>query len=131
MCLDCRPRVRTRTLKQDFTDADGNRAMSPRIPLMLALVVLAATASLLPATTVRAASLGGWNLGEQRAVREAGVMHNLEDQAFHGERPLSGRELPEALAALAARLGVTPVAAPSSGVSVTTFDRLLVGHPIE
>jgi cell wall-associated NlpC family hydrolase len=127
MCLDCRRRVRTRTLKQDFTDADGNHAMSLRLALLLALVVLAAAAaSLLPATTVRAASLGGWNLGEQRAVREAGVMHNLDDQAFHGERSLSDRELPDALGALAPQLGVAPVAAPSSRVSVTTFDRLLV-----
>ncbi len=100
--------------------------MSLRIPLLLALAALAAAVSLLPATTARAASLGGWNLGEQRAVREAGVLHNLDDQAFHGERPLSGHQLPEALAVLAARLGVAQVAAPSSGVSVTTFDRLLV-----
>jgi cell wall-associated NlpC family hydrolase len=101
--------------------------MSLRISLMAVLAVLAATAaSFLPATAARAASLGGWNLGEQRAVREAGVMHNLDDAAFHGERPIGGHELPEALAALATQLGATPVAAPSSGVSVTTFDRLLV-----
>jgi cell wall-associated NlpC family hydrolase len=127
MCLDCRPRVRTPTLKRAFADADGNGAMSLRIALLVALALLAAAAApFLPATTAGAASLGGWNLGEQRAVREAGVMHNLDDQAFHGERPLSGHELPEALAAVAAQLGVAPVAAPFSGVSVTTFDRLLV-----
>jgi cell wall-associated NlpC family hydrolase len=127
MCLDCRPRLRTPTLKPGFPDVDGNDAMSLRIPLLLALAVLAAAAvSFLPATAARAASLGGWNLGEQRAVREAGVLHNLDDQAFHGERPLSGHELPEALAALAARLGVAPVAAPAGGVSVRTFDSLLV-----
>jgi hypothetical protein len=106
MCLDCRPRLRTSTLKPGFPDVDGNDAMSLRIPLLLALAVLAAAAvSFLPATSARAASLSGWNLGEQRAVREAGVLHNLDDQAFHGERPLSGHQLPEALAALAARLG--------------------------
>jgi cell wall-associated NlpC family hydrolase len=119
--------VRTPTLKRAFPNADGNRAMSRRIAQLVAVALLAAAATpVLPATTARAASLAGWNLGEQRAVREAGVMHNLDDQAFHGERPLSGHELPEALAALAARLGVARVAAPSSGVTVTTFDRLLV-----
>jgi cell wall-associated NlpC family hydrolase len=127
MSLDCRRRVRTPTLKRPFADADGKDAMSLRIPLLLALAVLAvAAASLLPATSARAASRGGWNLGEQRAVREAGVMHDLGDQAFHGERPLSSHELPDALRAFAAQLGVAPVAAPSSGVSVTTFDALLV-----
>jgi cell wall-associated NlpC family hydrolase len=119
--------VRTPVLKRGSTDADGNDAMSHRIGLPLALSVLAAfAASLLPAGSAGAASPGGWNLGEQRAVREAGVMHNLEDQAFHGERPLSGHQLPEALAALAAQLGVEPVGAPHSRVSVATFDRLLV-----
>jgi cell wall-associated NlpC family hydrolase len=127
MSCDCRPRVRTPTLKRPSADADGKNAMSLRIPLLLALAVLAAAAaSLLPATSARAAARGGWNLGEQRAVREAGVMHDLDDQAFHGERPLSGHELPDALHAFAAQLGVAPVAAPSSGVSVTTFDALLV-----
>jgi cell wall-associated NlpC family hydrolase len=129
MWLDCRPRVRTLPLKRRWTDADGNGAMSLRISLLAVLAVLAAAAaSLLPATAARASSLGGWNLGEQHAVRQAGVMHDLDDQAFHGERPVSGHELPEALAAFAAQLGVAPVAAPSSGVSVTTFDRLLVAQ---
>ena len=102
--------------------------MSLRIPLVLTLLALAATAAaaLLPAAAARAASRGGWNLGEQRAVRLAGVMHDLDDQAFHGERPVAGRELPDALAAFAARLGADPVRAPASAVSVTTFDRLLV-----
>jgi cell wall-associated NlpC family hydrolase len=119
--------VRTPPLKRPSADADGSDAMSHRIPLLVVLALLAAAAaSLLPATGARAAAPGSWNLGEQRAVRQAGVMHNRDDQAFHGERTLAGHELPEALAALAARLGVAPVAAPSSGVSVTTFDRLLV-----
>jgi cell wall-associated NlpC family hydrolase len=100
-----------------------------RIPFLIALALLAgAAASLLPATSARAASRGTWNLGEQRAVRLAGVMHDLDDQAFHGERAVSGHELPDALHAFAAQLGVAPVAAPSSGVSVTTFDRLLVAQ---
>ncbi|HEY6758926.1 MAG TPA: NlpC/P60 family protein [Baekduia sp.] len=95
--------------------------------LLLLLGVLASAAALvLPATSARAASLGGWNLGEQRAVRVAGVMHDLDDQAFHGERAVAGHELPDALHAFAATLGVDAVNAPSSAVSVTTFDRLLV-----
>lgn len=83
----------------------------------------------LPATA-RAATpvgLGTWNRAEQREARLAGVMHDLDDAAFHGERPLSGRQLPDALTALAATLGVERIAnVPASTVSVTTFDRLLV-----
>jgi cell wall-associated NlpC family hydrolase len=62
-------------------------------------------------------------------VRLAGVMHDLDDQAFHGERPLSGHELPQALTALAGTLGAAPVhGVPASEVSLTTFDRLLVAQ---
>jgi cell wall-associated NlpC family hydrolase len=117
--------VRTIPLKRHSADADGSGAMSHRIPLLAVLAVLAALA---PAAGARAASLGTWNLGEQHAVREAGVMHDLGDRAFHGERTLSGRELPDALHAFAAQLGVAPVGAPSSGVSVTSFDALLVAQ---
>src|SRR4051812_10823709 len=89
-----------------------------------ALLIAALAAAAAP--VAQAATLGSWNLGEQRAVRQAAVMHDLDDQAFHGERPVAGHQLPEALDAFAARLGAPPVAAPSSAVSVTTFDRLLV-----
>jgi cell wall-associated NlpC family hydrolase len=93
--------------------------------LACVLTLLAACAAYgVPAA--HAAGRGTWNLGEQRAVRQAAVMHNLEDAAFHGERPVAGRQLPEALAAFAQRLGVAPVPAPPGPVSVTTFDRLLV-----
>jgi cell wall-associated NlpC family hydrolase len=102
--------------------------MPLRAPLVLVLLALAAAAALLPAPAARAAmTRGGWNLPEQRAVRLAGVMHDLDDQAFHGERPLAGRELPDALQALAITLGAAPLhGVPASAVSVTTFDRLLV-----
>jgi cell wall-associated NlpC family hydrolase len=100
--------------------------MSLRLPLICLLAIAAAV--LLGAPAAHAASLGTWNLGEQRAVRLAGVMHDLDDRAFHGERPVSGRQLPDALAALALGLGVPAVPAPASGVSVTTFDRLLVAQ---
>jgi cell wall-associated NlpC family hydrolase len=113
MSLNCRP--------------DGRTPVRPRAFLLLLLVSLAAAAGIvLPATGARAASLGGWNLSEQHAVRVAGVMHDLDDQAFHGERALAGRDLPDALGALATTLSATPVKAPASAVSVTTFDRLLV-----
>lgn len=99
----------------------------PFLLLLLASLAVAA-AIVLPATSARAAARGSWNLPEQRAVRLAGVMHDLDDQAFHGERPVAGRQLPDALAAFAARLGVDPVKAPASAVTVTTFDRLLVAQ---
>jgi cell wall-associated NlpC family hydrolase len=93
--------------------------------LLLAAMALALPA---PPTAQAGPTLGGWNLGEQHAVRQAGVMHDLDDAAFHGERPITGRQLPEALAAVAVAVavGVAPVPSPPSTVSVTTFDRLLV-----
>ncbi|MCW2987027.1 MAG: hypothetical protein JWR63_4597, partial [Conexibacter sp.] len=61
-----------------------------RLPLLCLLAALAATAAIvLPAGAAGAASRGGWNLAEQRAVRQAGVMHDLDDQAFHGERAVA------------------------------------------
>jgi cell wall-associated NlpC family hydrolase len=100
--------------------------MSLRLPLICLLAVLAAATAAVRAAPASAATLGTWNLGEQRAVRVAGVMHDLDGQAFHGERLVSGRQLPDAFAAFAATLGATPVTAPPSAVSLTTFDRLLV-----
>jgi cell wall-associated NlpC family hydrolase len=96
----------------------------------LVLALLAAlTAVLTVPAAGHAALLGTWNLGEQRDVRLAGVMHNLPDAAFHGEQHVAGRQLPDALAAFATRWGVAPVGgAPASKVSVVTFDRLLVGQ---
>src|SRR3981189_279466 len=94
----------------------------PRRLLVAVLTLLA----LAPVPPAGAALRANWNLGEQRSVREAGVMHNLGDQAFHGERPVAGAQLPGAFAAFAQRSGLAPVGAPASGVSVTTFDRLLV-----
>src|SRR3954447_3489832 len=128
MSFDCRPPHRTPRLKTAPPAADGSGAMSLRPALLFVLLALACASGLLPTATARAATPGGWNLGEQRAVRLAGVMHDLEDQAFHGERPVAGRQLPDALGAFAARLGVAPVKAPPSAVSVTTFDRLLVAQ---
>jgi cell wall-associated NlpC family hydrolase len=72
--------------------------------------------------------LGGWDRSDQHAVAQAGLMHVLEDQGFHGERPLAGGQLHDALEALAARLGVPAVAAPATGVSVEGFDALLAAQ---
>jgi cell wall-associated NlpC family hydrolase len=99
-------------------------AMPRRLPAS-ALTLLAALA-VTSAPAANAADRAAWNLGEQRAVRLAAVMHNLDDGAFHGERPLTGRQLPDALAAFSATLGAPAVSAPPSAVSVATFDRLLV-----
>jgi cell wall-associated NlpC family hydrolase len=93
-------------------------------PILLLLVLLA----LLPAGTAHGATRASWNLDEQRAVRQAGVMHDLDDQAFHGDRPVAGSQLPDAFRALAARLALAPVAVPAGGVTVATFDRLLVAQ---
>ena len=98
-------------------------AMSRRL-----LPTLVALLTLVPTGAAQAASLGGWNLPEQHAVREAGVMHDLGDAAFHGERPITGAQLREALGALALHQGTAPVTTFAERVSVVGFDRLLVGQ---
>ena len=79
-----------------------------------AAVTLAAPAS------AHAASLGGWNKSEQRAVRQAGLLTNLGDGRFHGERPLSGGQLTAALgeqtASAAKTVSVTKRARAADGV---------------
>jgi cell wall-associated NlpC family hydrolase len=82
--------------------------------LAAAVLTLAAPASAL------AASLGGWNLREQREVVQAGLLPKLEDGRFHGERALSGAQLSAALSEQAASAAKT--------VSVTSFDARLVDH---
>jgi cell wall-associated NlpC family hydrolase len=101
--------------------------MSRRLLASL-LALLAGSVAAAAAPAADGATRGTWNLGEQRTVRQAAIMHNLDDDAFHGERPVAGRQLPEALGALALRLGVAPVSAPPGPVSVATFDRLLVAQ---
>jgi cell wall-associated NlpC family hydrolase len=110
MSLDCRPHHRT------------SRCRAAGALLVVAICTLLAV----PATPARATTIGTWNLGEQHAVRVAGLMHDLPDEAFHGERPVAGTELRDALAALASTLQLPPVTAPSSAVSLVTFDRLLI-----
>jgi cell wall-associated NlpC family hydrolase len=104
ICIDCRRRDRTPSLKTGSADAETSPGMSlRRPPLPCLLAALAAAAAItLPATAARAAPAA--------SVRQ----------------PLTGRQLHDGLAELAARLGVDAVRAPFSAVSVTTFDRLLV-----
>ena len=97
------------------------------MPRRLSLALIAVLA-VLPAGAAHAASRGGWNLAEQRSVRQAGLMHNFSDAAFHGEQHLAARQLPDALAALAAAWGVAPVTARQGRVSVTSFDAALVAQ---
>jgi cell wall-associated NlpC family hydrolase len=85
------------------------------VRLALALIALLTLPS-----SAHAASLGGWNTSEQRTVREAGLLTNLEDGRFHGERALSGAQLAAALGEQSASAAKT--------VSVTGFDARLVDH---
>jgi hypothetical protein len=85
------------------------------VRLAVALIAVLALPS-----SAHAASLGGWNKSEQRTVREAGLLTNLEDGRFHGERPLTGAELSAALG--------EQTAAAAKTVSVTGFDARLVNH---
>jgi cell wall-associated NlpC family hydrolase len=89
---------------------------------VIAVLLMAGPAA--AATTTR----GTWDRHEQRLVAHAGVLPNLDDGDFHGERPLAGGQLRHALGTLALRLGVAPVAAPTTPVSVAGFDRLVVAQ---
>jgi cell wall-associated NlpC family hydrolase len=89
----------------------------------------AVAALLLPVSSAHAATLGGWNKPEQRAVVTAGELPTLADGRFHGEQPLTGVQFTGALDALAARAGQPPVAASAATrVSVTGFDARLVSQ---
>jgi cell wall-associated NlpC family hydrolase len=91
--------------------------------------MLTIAASLIAAPAAHAATLGGWNRSEQRAVAAAGLLPNLQDGRFHGDQPLSGAQLGAALGAVAARAGQPAVAAAAEdNVSVTAFDARLVAQ---
>src|SRR5690242_17061697 len=92
-----------------------------RATLLAALAVLAVA----PAAA-RAATLANWDRGDQKTVVRAGVMGEAPAGGFAGDKRISGTDTASALAAVAAKLGVAPVNAPSSTPSVATFDRLLV-----
>ena len=84
-------------LKHGVVIVDGRRAMSlRRVPLLTVLAVFALIGA-------------GGSVSSARAAA-----------------PLTGTRLHDELGQLAAQLGVDPVKAPFSGVSVTTFDALMV-----
>src|SRR3954447_5438610 len=94
--------------------------------VMRRLVLLLAAACLAPASAAHAATLGGWDRAEQRAVARAGVLPKLPG-GFHGEQVLRAGQLDHALAAIARRTGARPVAVPAATrVSVATFHRFVV-----
>ena len=93
----------------------------------LSTILAAAAATLAVAPAASAASLGDWNLAEQRTVAAAGVLSPLSDGRLHGEQPLTGPQMSAALAALSARAGAVPAAGSTAvRVSVTRFDAQLV-----
>src|SRR4051794_5149605 len=91
--------------------------------LTAALLTLAA-----PAAAHAAMTRGGWDRADQHAAAVNGLMHVLDDGAFHGERPLTGAQLRQSRDALATRLNVAPanLGAIGAHVSVAAFDRALV-----
>jgi cell wall-associated NlpC family hydrolase len=92
-------------------------------------VLLTVVSALAAAPAAHAATLGGWNRSEQRAVASAGVLPNLADGRFHGERPLSGADLSAALGAVAARSGQPALAASvPARVTVRGFDARVVAQ---
>src|SRR4051812_21209919 len=100
----------------------------PRVVRRLALL---AAAVLLPAPAAGAAvvpTLGGWSRDQQELVVSEGLLADLADGAFHGDRPLARAQLQAARDALAGRLQAAPAPLPGDGerVSVAAFDALLV-----
>jgi cell wall-associated NlpC family hydrolase len=90
-----------------------------------AMLSIAAAFAVAPAA--HAATLGGWNRPEQRAVARAGLLPNLSDGRFHGDQRLTGAQLGAALGAVAARAGRPAIAAGGGAtISVTAFDARLV-----
>jgi cell wall-associated NlpC family hydrolase len=78
---------------------------------------------LVAAPAAQAKTRANWNLPQQEAVAESGVLPRLSDGRFHGERPLTGAQLSHALGVLTGR----PAAAGTAArVSVTAFDARLV-----
>src|SRR3954451_13433086 len=71
---------------------------------------------------------GNWDKADQHAADVSGLMHVLEDGAFHGERPLTGAQLRQSRDALALRLHVAPVDLGALGahLSFAAFDTALV-----
>jgi cell wall-associated NlpC family hydrolase len=96
--------------------------------LLLALAALLACASAARAAIVP--TLGNWSRDEQEMVVSEGLLTDLDDGAFHGERALTHSQLQVARDALAVRLGAVP--APIAGdvdrISVAAFDALLVAQ---
>jgi cell wall-associated NlpC family hydrolase len=95
----------------------------------LPTIIATAAATLAVAPAAHAATLGDWNLPEQRAVAAAGVLPRLSDGRLHGEQPLTRPEMSAAFAALAARTEPVPATVSTSTaarVSVTGFDARLV-----
>src|SRR4051794_38679723 len=96
-------------------------------------LALLALAVLLPAPAAGAAvvpTLGDWSRAQQEVAVDDGLLADLGDGPFHGERALTTGQLRVTRAALATRLGVTPVPLPTNAarVSVAAFDALLVAQ---
>ena len=75
------------------------------------------------APSAHAATRGNWNLPQQEAVADAGVLPRLSDRRFHGERALTGAQLADALTVIT---GDPAAASSAAKLSVTAFDARLV-----
>jgi cell wall-associated NlpC family hydrolase len=87
---------------------------------------LAVLISLAVPAVAGAASMGGWDRAEQRAVAHAGVLPAIPGQGMAGAHALTDGQFGKALAAVAERTGAAPVTVPSGTVTVAAFDRILV-----
>lgn len=93
-----------------------------RFPALLAVLCCA-----LPAGAGAAVpGLGTWDRPQQRTVLRDGLLTRLQDGRFHGEQPLTGRQLSDAFLQLGFRLGVPAVVVDGDTVTVEAFHRALL-----
>src|SRR4051794_26183678 len=108
------------------------RRCTPREGVMRRLASLPAALLALaaPAPASAAMTRGGWDRADQHAAAVNGLMHVLDDGAFHRERPLTGAQLRQSRDALPLRLNVAPANLGSLRAPgpVAAFDAALVAQ---
>ncbi|MDA0174166.1 C40 family peptidase [Solirubrobacter taibaiensis] len=86
-------------------------------------ILAVALATLIAAPSAHAKTRGNWNLPQQESVADEGVLPRLSDGRFHGERPITGAQLANALTVITGEVAANSSAAT---LSVTAFDARIV-----
>jgi cell wall-associated NlpC family hydrolase len=101
-------------------------ALTCAVASVVAALVGGPLAASTPAAAARKLTAANWDTAEQRLVVHEAVMSE-EGSGFAGARPLSAAAESSALAAIATRVGTTPIAFDTGEpLTLTRFDALLV-----